>query len=133
MFFKNLGVISTFQFFFAILNSKSSFILAWKIFKFTSMQDFPKVEFLKKKILLNLLLVQVVWRFFGWSPFDHGFLICVFLCLKSGLTFPVASGWGCYERPTQTEEALASALNGGQTLLLLLLLKSAQQEKRTKK
>ena len=27
----------------------------------------------------NLLLIQVVWRFFGWTPFDHGLLICVYL------------------------------------------------------
>ena len=33
---------------------------------------------LKKKIK-NLLLVQMVWRFFGWTPFDHGLLICVYL------------------------------------------------------
>ena len=32
-----------------------------------------------KKNMKNLLLVQMVWRFFGWTPFDHGLLICVYL------------------------------------------------------
>ena len=32
-----------------------------------------------EKKMKNLLLVQMVWRFFGWTPFDHGLLICVYL------------------------------------------------------
>ena len=50
-------------------NLKSTIL---EIFKMVTKKMFEK----KMK---NLLLVQMVWRFFGWTPFDHGLLICVYL------------------------------------------------------